>query len=73
MVINPTNWSHNDQYVLGRMTFPTKRETAENYPVHFSDGQSFWRVFNADVPQAAIDKVVAFWQKKYGADRSKHV
>ena len=47
--------------IVGKVTFTTKRETAEHFPVYFTgkyQGISFWRVFNPDVPDELKRKLL---------------
>jgi hypothetical protein len=53
--------NHPKAGVLAEVTFPTKRETAEDHPWYFAiiaNGiEQSWRVFNPDVPVYLQDAI----------------
>ncbi len=49
--------------VLSKVTYPTKRNTAEDHDIYFTDDKSFWRTFSPDIPQEVRQAIMKRFQR----------
>lgn len=67
MKIDVTNLTERKKQALGRITYPTKRETAEGHGVYFYAvlpcGTPVWRVFNGYLSPTQEDEVIKLLSK----------